>query len=141
MKIIITSTTQSNKLRPVSFLAPAVLGQPGALEVLSVSESVCSKFLCRNDQAYNCLIHLRDNCTVTQFTVHVYVYTQHKQCTKHSQEWNRYIGTSVGIAVRWRLARKHSHKGEHCSLSPSVGRLAQRDKLWNDELSHTRDKN
>ena len=50
-----------------NFLAPALLAEPGALEVVSVSQSVSAYqiFFCLNDQAYNCLIHLRDNCTVT----------------------------------------------------------------------------
>ena len=55
------------------------------------------KVLCLNDQAYNCLIHFRDNSTVSQCTV--LVQTQHKQCTQHSQESNRYEGTSEGNAV------------------------------------------
>ena len=62
------------------FLAPAELAQPGALEVGSVSQCVAN-FLCLNDQAYICLIHVRGNCTVTQCTVH----TQHKQCAQQSQ--------------------------------------------------------
>ena len=45
-----------------------------ALEVGSVSAWVSEcvvNLLCLNDRAHNCLIHLRDNSTVTQCTVHV----------------------------------------------------------------------
>ena len=60
------------------FLAPAVLAQPGALEMVSVSEWVSesvANFFCLNDQAYNCLIHLQSlsvysTCVYAAQTVH-----------------------------------------------------------------------
>ena len=64
------------------FLAPAVLAQPGALEMVSVSQWVSqwvsqsvANFFCLNDQAYNCLIHLQSlsvysTCVYAAQTVH-----------------------------------------------------------------------
>ena len=54
----------------------------------SVSESVAN-FLCLNDQAYNCLIHLRDYCTVTQCVQYM--------CTRSTNSAHNTVRSRTGI--------------------------------------------
>ena len=66
----------SDKLR-LKFIKYTIFSLGGACTAGGSRSGVCESvsayqiFFCLNDQAYDYLIHLRNNCTGTQCTVHV----------------------------------------------------------------------